>query len=1288
MDDLKQLRKKLTDLEQNERLFKETEKKLQAANQQLQTNEQQLKSKQETLIRTQKIAHVGSWDWDVASDMVSWSDELFQIFRLNPEKGAISYADHPKIYTPESMQLLDAAVRKALETGEPYEIDLKIIRGDGTNAFCTARGMAKKNEKGKVVQLFGSFQDITERKNAEGHLSALNQQLLANEQQLRAANQQLQANEQQLKAANQQLRANEQQLRAANESLIASEKKFRNLFNSMQEGLYLHQMVYDNQGNAINYRIIEANPVSEKYLNIKTEDAIGKLATELFNTKEAPLLDIYAKVAETGDPVSFEQYFEPMKKYFLISVFSPAKGNFATVFLDITEKKLTEISLNKTNEELKRTQEITHTGSFSIDLTTNEVIWTEELYKIFGFDPTLPPPLLNESNMLFTSESWVLFSNSIANAAENGVPYEIELKTQLKDGSNGWMWVLGAPIVNADGRITEIRGAVQDISERKDMEIELLKAKEKAEESEKALKHSHDLMKYIIEHNRSAVAVHDKNFRYIYVSEKYLEDYKVKEKDIIGKHHYDVFPDLPQKWRDAHKRALLGEILSADDDPYYKDDGTVEWTRWECRPWYENDNSIGGFIVYTEVITERKKMELALRKAKKKAEESEEKIRQIFENSTIVHYAHDLDHVVYYMSPHVVNVLGYTPEELKVKWTSLISDNPINEEAYKNTIKAIETGKKQEAYQIEFVHKNGKKVLVEAHEAPVVKDGKTISIVGSFADITERNKLEKIKDILVAISNKILTTNNLEEFFHHIFIELSKIVETNNFYIALYDEQSEMISTPYIADKLDTDITEFPAKRTMTGHVIKTRKSMFINQDDFRELVKSGTIDLVGPPSDVWIGVPLFSLEKVIGAIVIQNYEGEKRLGKEDLRVLEYVAPQISLAIERKKVVEDLKHALEKAQEADRLKSAFLANMSHEIRTPMNGILGFTDLLKEPKLTGPERKKYIQVIENSGQRLLSTVNDLIDISKIESGQMKVSVSEFDINHLNEELFTFFNEEAKKKDLQLFLSRSSLTNAIILSDKEKIYSILTNLIKNAIKYTQHGSIDFGYQKKGDELQFFVKDTGNGIPKDQLNAIFDRFIRNDSSDAIFTEGSGLGLSISKAYVEMLGGKIWVESEVGVGSQFYFTIPFTKESRLAENMENITLPKSKSHINPEISGLKILIAEDDETAANLLSILVKDISTEIIQTNSGIEAIELCQKNPDIDVILMDIQMPGNNGYEATRKIREFNKEVVIIAQTAFALSGDQEKSIEAGCNDYIKKPINKTELLEKIEKCVGR
>jgi signal transduction histidine kinase/CheY-like chemotaxis protein len=385
----------------------------------------------------------------------------------------------------------------------------------------------------------------------------------------------------------------------------------------------------------------------------------------------------------------------------------------------------------------------------------------------------------------------------------------------------------------------------------------------------------------------------------------------------------------------------------------------------------------------------------------------------------------------------------------------------------------------------------------------------------------------------------------------------------------------------------------------------------------------------------------------------------------------------------------ELVQAKEDAEKSDRLKSAFLANMSHEIRTPMNGILGFAELLKEPKLTGDEQQEFISIIEKSGVRMLNIINDLIDIAKVEAGEMKVSISRTNINEQVDYIYDLFSAEVESKGMHLSSIKSfENKEAFIATDTEKIYAILTNLVKNAIKYSSEGSIQFGYILNPDrepaELEFFVKDTGPGIPKNRQEDIFNRFVQGDIDDRQALQGAGLGLSITKAYVEILGGEIRVESEEGKGSQFYFTIPYIKESGL-ERTDNEAFHENTEE--NQVQKLIVLIAEDDKASERLLTKTIEKICQKIILVRTGVEAIKAIHNNPDINLVLMDIKMPGMDGYEATRQIRRFNKDVIIIAQTAYGLSGDREKAIEAGCNDYISKPVTRILLLELIKSYFG-
>ncbi len=382
-----------------------------------------------------------------------------------------------------------------------------------------------------------------------------------------------------------------------------------------------------------------------------------------------------------------------------------------------------------------------------------------------------------------------------------------------------------------------------------------------------------------------------------------------------------------------------------------------------------------------------------------------------------------------------------------------------------------------------------------------------------------------------------------------------------------------------------------------------------------------------------------------------------------------------------KQTEQEMVNARKKAEESDRLKSAFLANMSHEIRTPMNGILGFTDLLKETNLTGEEQQRYIRIINESGIRMLNILNDIVSISKVESGEMKVTTSQTNINRQIEYIYTFFKPAVEEKGMELcYHVTLPDEEACINTDREKVYAILTNLVKNAIKFTQAGSINFGYEKKGKYLEFYVTDTGPGIRDDEQKIVFERFRQASESLVRNFEGAGLGLSISKAYVEKLGGKIWLNSHEGIGSTFYFTLPYNAQVEEIKTTDDFINDTEENHIH----DLKILIAEDNKLSQMLISIAVEMYGKEIIKVNNGIKAVTACRNHPDIDLVLMDIDMPELNGYEATKQIRLFNKDIIIIAQTANALTGEREKVVEAGCNDYISKPFNQTLLRLLIQK----
>jgi len=404
----------------------------------------------------------------------------------------------------------------------------------------------------------------------------------------------------------------------------------------------------------------------------------------------------------------------------------------------------------------------------------------------------------------------------------------------------------------------------------------------------------------------------------------------------------------------------------------------------------------------------------------------------------------------------------------------------------------------------------------------------------------------------------------------------------------------------------------------------------------------------------------------------------------ENGKISHYVAVKEDIT-DRKKLISQLIESRDKAEESDRLKTSFLQNISHEIRTPMNGILGFIELLRDPNITGKEQSLYFEVIEKSSQRMLSTINNIIDISKIEAGVAVVKRSTIFINQIITDIVIFFRLEAEKKGLKINLQTDkSIKDLQINSDLEKIYASLTNLIKNAIKYSSKGEINVGAHIKDKFVEFYVEDTGIGIPKDKLEQIFERFIQAESESDRAYEGAGLGLSIVKAYIELLGGSISVKSEKGVGSKFTFTIPLDKPDDNMEEDTNIMAKNIMAKDSDNPKPIKVLIAEDEETNAIYLKTILRLTNYELLFAKNGKEAIDIFNNNRDIKLILMDIRMPEMDGFLATKFIKNIDPSVKIIAQTAYAFAGDKKKALEVGCDDYLSKPIRKEDLLEMIIK----
>jgi signal transduction histidine kinase len=396
----------------------------------------------------------------------------------------------------------------------------------------------------------------------------------------------------------------------------------------------------------------------------------------------------------------------------------------------------------------------------------------------------------------------------------------------------------------------------------------------------------------------------------------------------------------------------------------------------------------------------------------------------------------------------------------------------------------------------------------------------------------------------------------------------------------------------------------------------------------------------------------------------------------------EYITGLIIDNTAQEKMKKDLSKAIEKVYESERHRNILLTNVTNEIRTPMNAIIGFAELLNIGNLDYEKRKEYVNTIKNQGTHILKFIDDITELIKLETGELKFAKTRCNLNILLKEIEIHANHQKKlfnKDILEIRLQLPDNNDLIIQTDPGRLQQVILNLINNSIKFTEKGFIEFGYKMPVDnKIEFYVKDTGIGLSKEQQKNIFNRFADEESVTRKY-EGSGLGLTLSRYIVKMLGGKIWVESEPGKGSVFQFILPFEKISY--ENHDYSTIEEEQMPVY-KWKDKVIIIVEDDEINFKFLEAILQDTDTQIIHANNGAQAVELCKSINKIDLILMDIKMPEMDGIEATKQIRQFNSRIPIIAHTAFSLQFDLKKCINAGCNDWIVKPIDIREFLEKL------
>jgi hypothetical protein len=629
--------------------------------------------------------------------------------------------------------------------------------------------------------------------------------------------------------------------------------------------------------------------------------------------------------------------------------------------------------------------------------------------------------------------------------------------------------------------------------------------------------------------------------------------------------------------------------------------------------------------------------------------ESEAKYRLLAENSGDVIFVLDMDLNFTYISPAVKNLRGFDHEEA-IKQN--ISD-VLTPDSYEKAVSALSQVLSSNAdsaksnipnmlLELEMIRKDKTTVWTEVKVSLMFdNNNQAMGIIGTSRDISQRKH----------------ATDELRK--------LSRAIEQSPASVVITDLAGSIeYVNPRFSELTGYSLEEVKGKNP---RVLKTGHTKTEEYKVLWETICSG---------DDWRGE--FQNKRKDGSIYweqasispIKNSAG---------KITHFIAVKEDVT-ERKKMMGELVIAKEKAEESDRLKTSFLHNISHEIRTPLNAIIGFSTLLTDPLLSAVKREYFNNVLLKSSDQLLAVITGIINIATIEAGQEKLTDDVVNINltcKLLEEQFT--SRANDKRIVFRFTPFLSENDANIITDKTKLIQILTNLLDNAFKFTKEGQIEFGYVVKENKIEFHVKDTGIGIQASMQDEIFKRFRQVEGSATRQYGGSGLGLTLSKAYVELLGGKIWLNSRLGKGTELRFTVPYKKEKQdIKTELETVVEIKTET-----VAPKTILIAEDEDYNFMFIEAILSRVKFEIIRAENGVEAVEMCKSNPNIDLVLMDIKMPIMNGYEATTLIKEFMPDIPIIAVTAYSTEADKNKAFASGCTDFLSKPFKGEMLIARIK-----
>lgn len=1029
-------------------------------------------------------------------------------------------------------------------------------------------------------------------------------------------------------------------------SLEESEDRYRRLFHSAPLGI-LH---YDK-----NTVITEINDQLIEILGSKRELLEGmNMNAQL---KNPILLRALNKALETGESY-FEDYYEPVtsaQKAHLRGLMRGIRNSNGEIISvigiveDISYRKQAEQKLEDSSSRLKLALKSADIGTWEFDLANNKLSWDKRLYELYGHDPAQPTSqelwlsALHEEDRAFASQQFDEFLEGQHN-------FDITFRiVKLDDKTIRYLQSNALLLSGSDGKPEKVVGINYDITQRKKLENELRSSKFAAEENEKRFKQ-------IFNSSPDAIFILNEKGDFVEFNQSAMRKLGLSEKHLLNSSVFDIDKTIsPEKFRNrldsikskentifesTHTNLITGETI-----PVEISSTLIEYQGEMMRLSLARD------------ISERKKAENSLIEAKAKIEESQKRYKGLFEyNKSVMLLIEPETGKIINANQAACDYYDYNKETILSKNLSEIklteSSDEIHDRQYSDE-------NKSSLYQHHKL-RSGDIRDVDVYSGTISIDGKEL-IYYIVHDITE----QKYNKLRLERGEKIAKTGNWEINLNSFIVFASMGARR----IYGFDDSLEL-SYDYIKS--------VPLK--------KYRRRL---DEAFKRLVQEDK------PYDVEFELQNLQTGKIISVRSIAEYDRLRNIisgtlqdiseEKEIQKKLEMQNKEYEILNHRlKKMNEQLYIAKEKAIEGDRLKSAFLANMSHEIRTPMNAINGFSELLLENDLESDEIREFSNIINNKAKQLLRLINDILDISKIEANSIEIHFAYFNLPIFIENLAQEFSLRCSEKNLAFNSNIKDIHRDYRLySDKHRLEQILTNLLTNALKFTEEGSISLKCKREQkdneDFICFEVIDTGVGIIEEDQSIIFERFMQVENNLQHFQDGSGLGLSITKALVEKLGGSISVSSAENEGSTFSVRLP-----HIEKQSDNITQTEEKPLPAGKFSGKTVLVAEDDLVNFHYINYILSNLNIQVIRAQNGNEAIKCVEECKEINLVLMDIRMPEKNGYEALPQIKTLREDLVVIAQTAFAMVSDRQSCLDAGFDGYLSKPIDVEELVEVLNK----